>query len=206
VRRTIGGAKSRSLKSRFSKPSTDAASSVQISTRPSRSVSAALKNSPPVMVRSTLAVHAKNKSYTPCNIRALISSLERRQRARPSRDPLQRIDIQLRSCGHDDRFWFVQVSVASQTRAANSPFLAAPTCTLTPVWKLRIEIGRRRHGRSHRGFWAWQTVAVRQESKDNASVTALTAQSNWHALQTITRGPDEFSRALAWAKVWQISP
>src|SRR3977135_234664 len=101
------------------------------------------------------------------------------------------------------RFWFVQLSVASQTRVANSPFLAAPTCTLTPVWN-SVSKSPAPSRQITPWLWAWQTLAVRQASKDNASAAALRGNRIGALCERSDRGPEEFSRALAWAKVWQI--
>src|SRR5882762_252730 len=101
------------------------------------------------------------------------------------------------------RFWFVQVSVASQTRVANSPFLAAPTCTLTPVWNSASKSPAPSRQITS-WLWAWQTLAVRQESKVNASAAALRRNRIGPLCERSDRGLDEFFRALAWAKGWQI--
>src|SRR6266705_5036161 len=107
------------------------------------------------------------------------------------------------AAGAMTRFCLFQLRAASQTRVANSPFLAAPTCTLTPVRNsalkspapsLQITSWR----------WAWQTLAVPQKRKGKASAAAP-RRNRTGALGTRSDGRFcEFSRGMIWAYVGKI--
>src|SRR6266478_1009772 len=96
-----------------------------------------------------------------------------------------------------------QLRVASQTRVANSPFLAAPTCTLTPV-RNSASKSPAPSRQITSWLWAWQTLAVAQGSKNNASATAPW-RNRTGAL--CTRSDDrlgKFSRSSPWVYVGEI--
>src|SRR6266853_3753406 len=101
------------------------------------------------------------------------------------------------------RFCLFQLRVASQTRVANSPFLAAPTCTLTPVRNsaskspapsLQFTSWR----------WAWQTLAVTPKSKSNANAAAPRQNRTGALCASSDNSLGKFSRVSPWAYFWQI--
>ena len=101
------------------------------------------------------------------------------------------------------RLRLFQRSDASHARVASSPFLAAPTWTLAPVWNsasnspaplLQITSW----------LWAWQALAVRQASKNNASAAAP-QRNRTGVLRPRSDGrPEEFSGVVLLARGWQI--
>ena len=68
-------------------------------------------------------------------------------------------------------FCLFQLSSAAQARVANPSFLAAATLTFTPVWNWDSKAPLPAI-QTASWFWAWQTLAVRQKSTNDASAIA----------------------------------